>query len=128
MYGCPMCAASIIREVKSNPLSEVTIGGIPLNIDQMFPLSEVPLEVNSTLYCASCEYTLRSIQETSPDNITEAEVKEALQNVFKSLPEIISDECSQCIDSYGEVIVGLLVQGIDPAEGCTKLLLCPTNT
>lgn len=43
-------------------------------------------------------------------------VKEALGKVCKKLPEAIENQCTQFVDLYGDAIVAILVQEIDPSQ------------
>lgn len=48
-------------------------------------------------------------------------VKEALGKVCKKLPESISDQCTQFVDLYGDAIVAILAQEIDPSQVSVKI-------
>lgn len=49
------------------------------------------------------------------------EVKEALGKVCKKLPESIENQCTQFVDLYGDAIVAILVQEIDPSQVSVKV-------
>lgn len=43
-------------------------------------------------------------------------VKTSLEKVCMKLPESISDQCIQFVDLYGDAIVAILAQEIDPSQ------------
>ena len=43
-------------------------------------------------------------------------VKTTLAKVCKKLPESISEQCTQFVDLYGDAIVAILAQEIDPSQ------------
>lgn len=43
-------------------------------------------------------------------------VKTTLEKVCKKLPESISEQCTQFVDLYGDAIVAILAQEIDPSQ------------
>ncbi|XP_033329739.2 prosaposin isoform X1 [Megalopta genalis] len=118
------------KEEKSKPLSESEIEGMQLDISRMFPfpLSEGPVKVNGKSYCVICEYILHYIQETLSNRTTEETVKRIVKEVCNKLPKGVKDECSQFIDSYGDAVIAILIQGIDPAHVCEMLRLCPSKS
>lgn len=112
----------------SEPLSKSEVEGMQLGIERMFPfpLSEGPV-VGGQGSCAICEYIMHYVQDTLTNPVTEERVKHVLSNICKKLPGSIEGECNEFIDTYGDAIVAILVQEIDPAHVCGMLRLCPTK-
>lgn len=50
------------------------------------------------------------------DYYFQSKVKETLIKVCTKLPEPIDDECTQFVDLYGNAIVAILAQEIDPSQ------------
>lgn len=50
-------------------------------------------------------------------------VREALGKVCKKLPESIANQCTQFIDLYGDAVVAILAQEIDPSQVSVKIYL-----
>lgn len=50
------------------------------------------------------------------DYYFQSKVKEALGKVCTKLPESIENQCTQFVDLYGDAIVAILVQEIDPSQ------------
>lgn len=105
--------------------SEVEAMQLPIERTVPFPVSEDLLDTKGTETCALCEYILHFIQEAITNPTTEDKVKEALGKVCKKLPESIENQCTQFVDLYGDAIVAILVQEIDPSQICPMLHLCP---
>lgn len=51
----------------------------------------------------------------------------AVHSVCKHMPKSIRGECDQFVDKYGQLVISLLAQDLDPAEVCEKLKLCPSS-
>ncbi|XP_029033068.1 prosaposin [Osmia bicornis bicornis] len=107
--------------------SEVESMQLPVERLSPFPISEGPLGVTGKETCALCEYVLHYIQETMTNPTTEDKLKQALEKVCTKLPGSIKDECTEFVDSYGDAIVAILVQEIDPSQVCPMLRLCPSE-
>ncbi|XP_014225050.1 uncharacterized protein LOC106651173 [Trichogramma pretiosum] len=77
--------------------------------------------------CALCEYVLHYIQEAVTDPKAEDDIKNVVGRVCKKLPNSIQSECNQFVDTYGDALVAILAQEIDPAEVCPMIHLCPSQ-
>ncbi|XP_076643246.1 prosaposin [Halictus rubicundus] len=118
-----------VEPEKSEPLSKSEIEGMQLGIERMFPfpLSDGPV-VNGKASCALCEYIMHDIQNYLTSPATEEEVIRLLQNVCTHFPSGIGGECRNFVQTYGDAVVALLIQEIDPAHVCGMLRLCPTKS
>ncbi|XP_076239363.1 prosaposin isoform X2 [Calliopsis andreniformis] len=112
---------------KDSSQSEVEAMQLPIERLVPFPLSEDGIGVRGKESCALCEYVLHYIQDAVTNPTAEDKVKQVLEKVCKKLPESIEGECSEFIDSYGDAIIALLVQEIDPSQVCPMLHLCPSQ-
>lgn len=107
--------------------SEVEAMQLPVERLFPFPLSEGGLNVQGKEMCALCEYILHYLQDQITDPANEEQVKEALGKVCKKLPQSIGGQCTEFIDVYGDAIVAILAQEIDPSQACPMLHLCPSD-
>lgn len=100
-----------------------------LPIERMTPLIAMQSEnsVSGAKTCALCEYLLHYIQQAITNPTTEEEVKEVIGKVCNKLPESIRGECTEFIDTYGDAVVAILAQQIDPSQVCPMLHMCPTE-
>lgn len=78
----------------------------------------------SPVTCALCEYALHELQNILMENKTEAAIKAALDRLCALLPSTINDECQAFVAQYGDAILALLAQQIDPSQVCVKLKIC----
>ncbi|XP_001603446.1 uncharacterized protein LOC100119722 [Nasonia vitripennis] len=76
--------------------------------------------------CALCEYVLHYLQQAITNPKAEDEVKQVINKVCTKLPKSIRNDCSQFIDTYGDALVSILAQQIDPSEVCPMIHICPS--
>ncbi|XP_070151642.1 prosaposin [Polyergus mexicanus] len=115
---------------------EVTIGKdhqksaakeMQLPIERLTPFPLLQAEsVNGKEACALCEYLLHYVQDTVTNPANEEKVKEILGTICKQLPSI-EDKCQEFIDIYGDAIVAILAQEIDPSQVCPMIHICPSE-
>ncbi|XP_043672943.1 prosaposin [Vespula pensylvanica] len=77
--------------------------------------------------CALCEYVLHYIQIAITDPTNEEKVKQIIGKICKKLPNSIENECGQFVDTYGDAVVALLAQEIDPSQVCPMIHVCPSE-
>ncbi|XP_053978368.1 prosaposin [Hylaeus volcanicus] len=114
---------------KHQELSEAEVESMQLPIERMlpFPISEGPLTVHGKGSCALCEYVLHYIQDSITTPVTEDKIKHAIQRVCTKLPGTVRGECSEFVDTYGDAILAILAQEIDPSQACPMLHFCPSQ-
>ncbi|XP_011875606.1 PREDICTED: proactivator polypeptide isoform X2 [Vollenhovia emeryi] len=130
---------NIMREEQSrkDEVEEVAIGKeypkleaekmqLPLERLMPYPLLQ-PESVDGPEACSLCQYLLHFVQETVTNPATEEEVKEFFGKVCTKIPSSIEGECQQFITTYGDAIIALLVQEIDPSKVCTSIRICPSE-
>lgn len=105
--------------------SEVEAMQLPIERLIPFPLSEGLLGVKGTETCALCEYILHYVQNAITYPATEEKVKQVLGKVCKKLAEPLEEQCTEFVDLYGDAIIAILAQEIDPTQVCPMLHLCP---
>lgn len=107
--------------------NEKPINLMALPIDQLMgPKSSSDL-VDSGEWCTVCHYFLHYVQEELSDARNEDEIKELVGHSCDKLPTSLRGNCHNFINLYGDAIIALLVQGIDPREICPQLKMCPNN-
>lgn len=115
------------QEKNSKPLSESEIEGMQLDTDRMFPFPVSESLVEDGKSCTLCEYVLHFLQDSLTNPATEEKVLSDMKNVCKLLPKSLRGECNEFVDTYGDAVVAILVQGIDPGHVCGMIRLCPTK-
>lgn len=76
--------------------------------------------------CTMCEFTLHFIQIQLQDKKTKEAIEHAVKNVCSHLPKDLSEQCDDYVDAYGDQVIALLQQEIDPSVLCPELGLCPS--
>lgn len=122
-----------------NVLHRVPIGGKGVGVrvvEQMevqpaLPIERMmPLTINyshNKEVCALCEYMLHYLQIALTAPSTESKIKEVVEQACDHLPDTINAQCRSFVDTYGDALVALLAQEIDPSQVCPKLGLCASE-
>ncbi|KAM9345243.1 prosaposin [Symphorus nematophorus] len=82
------------------------------------------VRVRDSPTCAICEFVMNKLESMLQDHTTEDEVIQAVEKVCTFLPQTLSGQCKDLIETYGEAIIELLVQEANPKTVCTVLGLC----
>uniref|UniRef100_A0A182KDI5 Saposin n=1 Tax=Anopheles christyi TaxID=43041 RepID=A0A182KDI5_9DIPT len=77
-------------------------------------------------FCTLCEYFMHFVQETLSEPANEDEIKQVVGTTCNRLPSSIRGECHNFVDVYGDAVIALLIQSIDPRQICPTLKMCPT--
>lgn len=77
--------------------------------------------------CALCEYLLHYIQQAITNPITEEKVKHVIEKVCQKLPKSEQNNCQEFVNTYGDAVVAILAQQIDPSQVCPMLHICPSE-
>ncbi|XP_077287168.1 prosaposin [Arctopsyche grandis] len=75
--------------------------------------------------CTFCQYFLHFIQVQISDSHTEENIKSAVEKACRYLPTSVGGQCEAFVEAYGNAVIALLVQEIDPSQVCPALTLCP---
>lgn len=74
--------------------------------------------------CALCEMVLHFVQQSLAQPATAQHVKETLEKTCNALPQTVRAECDNFVDTYGDAVLSMLIQEIDPTEVCPMMKLC----
>ena len=107
--------------------NEQPIHLMPLPIDHLMGPKFTSGLVDGGQWCTVCQYFLHFIQEELSDAKNEDEIKEAVGRTCDKFPSGMRGNCHNFINLYGDAIIALLVQEVDPRELCPQMKLCPTN-
>lgn len=108
-------------------VNEKPIHLMPLPIDHLMGQKLVPELVDNGQWCTVCQYFLHFIQEELSDAKNEDEIKEAVGRTCDKFPSSLRGNCHNFINLYGDAVIALLVQEVDPREVCPQLRMCPTS-
>lgn len=107
--------------------NEQPIHLMPLPIDRLMGAKSSQDVIDNGEFCTVCQYFLHFIQEELSDAKNEDEIKEAVGRTCDKFPTSLRGNCHSFVNLYGDAIIALLVQQVDPRELCPQMKLCPTN-
>lgn len=108
-------------------VDEEAIKLMPLPIDRLMGANRGLDLVDGGELCPVCQMFLHFIQEELSDARNEDEIKEAVGRTCDKFPTSIRGNCHNFVNLYGDAIIALLVQEIDPRDLCPTLKFCPQN-
>uniref|UniRef100_A0A1B6E2D6 Pulmonary surfactant-associated protein B n=1 Tax=Clastoptera arizonana TaxID=38151 RepID=A0A1B6E2D6_9HEMI len=106
-----------------SPALNVEIMQLPA--ERLTPLSMLPKNKEE---CEFCEYFLHYLQVEITDPMTEKQLKQLIERGCDKLPNSVSSQCKDFIETYGQAFVALLAQKIDPSQVCPSIGVCPGLT
>uniref|UniRef100_A0AAG5DVS2 Saposin n=1 Tax=Anopheles atroparvus TaxID=41427 RepID=A0AAG5DVS2_ANOAO len=106
-------------------LSAVEIAQAQLPIDRLMGAPSSMRLVENGKFCTICEYFMHFVQEALSEPANEDEIKQAVSGTCNRLPSSIRAECRSFVDVYGDAVIALLVQSMDPRQVCPTMRLCP---
>lgn len=107
--------------------NEKPIQLMPLPIDQLMGAKSSDGLVDGGEWCTVCQYFMHFVQEELSDAKNEDEIKETVGRTCDKFPSSIRGNCHNFINLYGDAVIALLVQEIDPREICPQIKMCPKN-
>ncbi|XP_037070539.1 prosaposin-like isoform X2 [Pollicipes pollicipes] len=114
-----------------NPLE-----GSPIPAAEVLPVGQLPLSrlglpdmsglfQRNTELCDICEFGLQELRKVLMEDATEDELTEQVGRLCHLLPRTLANRCNKFVATYGDFIITMLAQEIDPSEVCPALRLCP---
>lgn len=101
------------------------IGAEKIHINQIF--TEEPPKPTSE--CVMCEFAINILSQMIQKNSSKAELIAAMKNVCdKEMPAQFRDQCNMFIVMYGEKIIEMLIQEVDPKKVCQEIKICPKKS
>ncbi|XP_057312444.1 uncharacterized protein LOC130653962 isoform X3 [Hydractinia symbiolongicarpus] len=74
--------------------------------------------------CEACEFAMGYLDGLLTKNSTEAEIETVVEKLCGELPQAFKNECDALITEYGNELIKLIVQQIQPDRVCKLLKLC----
>lgn len=129
----PIAPAKIdvkITKLETVPsLSNAEISSMQKPLNSLFETEMSTRLVENGELCTLCEYFMHFVQETLTLPSNEKKIKDDLKLICsKSMPKTLKGECDDFVDMYGDAVVALLVQEIDPRQICPFMRMCSPNT
>lgn len=102
------------EEVDAFQLPFDTLMG-PQNANELVQKGEV---------CTLCEMILHFVQQSMAEEATEQQIKETVEKVCTVLPSSVRAECDNFVINYGDAVIAMLIQEIDPNIVCPMMKMC----
>uniref|UniRef100_A0A023G3H6 Putative prosaposin n=1 Tax=Amblyomma triste TaxID=251400 RepID=A0A023G3H6_AMBTT len=74
--------------------------------------------------CPLCEIIVKLIYNELKDQRTEQEIKDMLDKVCSLLPTSMEQRCTNTVNTYFDLLVTLITQGMTPEQVCQEIGLC----
>ncbi|XP_055948969.1 uncharacterized protein LOC129981935 isoform X2 [Argiope bruennichi] len=111
-----------------NQYTELLIDLISQNLSPDLVCAAVEICPVADVECEGCQYALHFIQNILMSNETKGKVKEYVKRLCSVfLPQTLAGNCEAFIDEYGDSLLILVAQEIDPSSMCYKAGLCKSN-
>lgn len=107
--------------------TQAELDAFQLPIDHLMGAANPGQLVENGELCTLCEYVLHFIQESLATSATDKQIKHAVEDVCNKLPNSVRGQCNNFVDMYGEAVIALLIQGLDPRSICPKIKMCPPS-
>ncbi|XP_062575849.1 prosaposin-like isoform X2 [Saccostrea cucullata] len=83
--------------------------------------------VGASPECILCEFVMREVDNILQQNRSREAIENALKMVCSKLPSTISQECTDFVNQYADLVINLIIQEGDPKMVCTALKLCSSD-
>ena len=83
--------------------------------------------VDASVECVLCEYIMSEVDNILKENRSREAIENALKMVCSKLPATISQECTDFVNQYADLVINLLIQEGDPKTVCKALNLCSSK-
>jgi len=108
---------------KGGVVKATDVESAQLPVDRMLPQTVV--YINNKEGCIFCQYFLHYVQQAITDPKAEAEIEKVVKEACDYLPASVEGQCREFVDTYGNAVIALLAQEIDPSQICPQIGLCP---
>lgn len=107
--------------------SNEEIQKLQVPIDNLIGAANPSQLIEGGSLCTLCEYMLHFIQESLAAPATDDEIKHAVENICTKLPQGVAGQCRDFVEMYGDAVISLLIQGLNPRSVCPLMQMCPRN-
>jgi len=83
--------------------------------------------VKASAECTLCEFVMNELDTVLKDNATQEEIMESLSEVCQLLPQTIEPDCEDFVHTYGNLVIQILSEELDPSLFCQTIGLCPSK-
>lgn len=127
---CPQKDSDRAFMMPAMPLVSADIHPVPkqdsIEVQMVSTDSSLTLVKNGS-WCTSCDYFVHFVQEALRKQSTEDTIINGMKNECRLMPKKFRGDCVALVELYGDTLVSLLTQNVDPRYICPKIKLCPPN-
>ncbi|XP_068207263.1 prosaposin [Palaemon carinicauda] len=130
MTGMDEAAINEFKDEVELPRVKLSKGGIHIVSAGKTGVIGSPLgkgNVGDDNMCVMCEFAVHFLQNMLEQKSTRTEIEEAVDQLCDMMPHSIAEECEDYVDAYGDQVIELLAQEMDPKQICPILHLCPSE-
>jgi len=113
-----LCKKTTIKHEKDN--------SIRILMEKMLSRSNVH-HVKGGFKCQICKQVIQELHKLLLNNATKEALVEELEKVCTVLPEPYQDQCDATVEMYGNEIVDLVIEELDPERTCIAIDMCSSN-
>lgn len=114
-----------LKRVQKEPVfTKQEIDAFQLPFDTLMGPQNAGQLVENGQLCTMCEMLLHFVQESLAQPATEQQIKESVEGICKRLPKSVQSECESFVMSYGDAVIAMLIQELDPGEICPMMHMC----
>ncbi|KAK3891987.1 hypothetical protein Pcinc_004153 [Petrolisthes cinctipes] len=78
--------------------------------------------------CVMCQFALHFLQNMLEQKDTRGDIEDAVERLCDLMPQSIAEQCEDYVEAYGDQVIELLAQEMDPSQICPELHLCPAES
>lgn len=109
---------------KKESLTKEEVDAFQLPFDTLMGPQNANQLVENGQVCTLCEMILHFVQESMAQEATEQQIKETVERVCHVLPNSVRAECDNFVINYGDAVIAMLIQEIDPNTVCPMMKMC----
>lgn len=116
---------SLKKKQKPSPVfTKQEIDAFQLPFDTLMGPQNAYQLVENGEVCTLCEMVLHFVQQSLAQPATEQQIKESVERTCNVLPKSVRVECDDFVRTYGDAVIAMLIQEMDPSEVCPLLKMC----
>jgi hypothetical protein len=72
--------------------------------------------------CTLCEMLISKLDATIEDKGNEEELKKYFEQICSYMPSSVAPSCKKYVEEYGDAVIDLIAQGLDPEQASNKYI------
>lgn len=105
--------------------AQVRNAQLPIDLLLVGPPTGADQLVDGGNWCVVCSYVAHFVQTALANTQTESEIKTYVKEMCENVTPKLRTQCDAFIDTYGDALIALAIQQVDPREICPRMFVCP---